>query len=917
MMTQKNMARVSRVILAGIALLGLSLPGNAAVLLKYEMNQLTPEVQDPVQALEGGPLLGGTGVGNFILPSNLAYPTTPVWVINPAAGVLPLGSATAALAANCLVYFDVRVGAEVALLNLQSLTMDLARGGADTNRGYGVFITTPTTVDVPVQPSTYITTQRYVWSPQTIDLSGIPSLQGLQPGDVVRVKIPFWTADPAQSVEMDNLTLHGTVQLVTNQTTIPTLVITDVQRQNESVSLAWNSQTGKVYAVEYSRDLVNWSSFPTNVPASPGSNTTLVLSTTYTNPGAVVLLRYEMGQLGPQIQDPVKTTAGSDLIPGGGLNSFDVNFSPYDSSPALLLNFVNATTNLTAALANDSRFTFSFVVGTNVSDLDLTSLSFNAARGGSSTPRGYGVIVNTPTTTNQLIQSATEVNTVRPIWSPHSINLSGVTSLQNLTAGQRVTVAIPGYSPSAGSSLEFDDLTLRGTVTPPPAPDFVGADQLFFRVRELPPELPLVEAATKPTGVAWNLYPTRTLAQLPGFLTNVNDGATSIYGGLLTKQTNATGFFHPRKIGDRWWLVDPLGYLFLHKGVAVVSTINSPGAVAALATLFTNSSNWAVATTTLLRQHGFNGAGAWSDTSRIRQSPGPLVYTIIKNFLATYSSANTNPGYPPVFDPAFAPFCQTYAQSFVSTKDDPTLLGYFSDNELNFPSAMLATWLGLAPGNSSYDEAWRWLRERYGPGATAGQVTTQDRLDFLGHVWGRYYSVVNQAIKQHDPNHLYLGSRFFSSDKDRPEIFRAIGPHVDVISVNHYSQWTPDIDRIRMWEQESGKPVIITEYYVKGEDSGMPNNTGAGWVVRTQADRGKFYQNFTLALMESKVCVGWHWFKYADNDPDSNPDPSNIDSNKGVVSNRYVPYDALLDAMLQLNERTYRLTEWFDGTLTH
>jgi hypothetical protein len=137
---------------------------------------------------------------------------------------------------------------------------------------------------------------------------------------------------------------------------------------------------------------------------------------------------------------------------------------------------------------------------------------------------------------------------------------------------------------------------------------------------------------------------------------------------------------------------------------------------------------------------------------------------------------------------------------------------------------------------------------------------------------------------------------------------------VDVVSVNHYSQWTPDISRMQMWERESGRPVIISEWYVKGEDSGMANNTGAGWVVHTQRDRGLFYQNFTLALLESKVCVGWHRFKYADNDPDdTSADPSNIDSNKGVVNNRYDPYFELLNAAKRINERAYRLADYFDG----
>jgi hypothetical protein len=32
--------------------------------------------------------------------------------------------------------------------------------------------------------------------------------------------------------------------------------------------------------------------------------------------------------------------------------------------------------------------------------------------------------------------------------------------------------------------------------------------------------------------------------------------------------------------------------------------------------------------------------------------------------------------------------------------------------------------------------------------------------------------------------------------------------------------------------------------------------------------RGLFYENFVLALLQSRTCVGWHWFKYQDNDPD-------------------------------------------------
>jgi hypothetical protein len=115
------------------------------------------------------------------------------------------------------------------------------------------------------------------------------------------------------------------------------------------------------------------------------------------------------------------------------------------------------------------------------------------------------------------------------------------------------------------------------------------------------------------------------------------------------------------------------------------------------------------------------------------------------------------------------------------------------------------------------------------------------------------------------------------------------------------------------WTKWSGRPFIITEYYTKGEDSGMPNQSGAGWIVKTQKDRGLFYQNYNLALLESKNCVGWHYFKYQDNDPtETGADPSNTDSNKGIVNNIYELWTPMMELMKELNTRVYDIIDYFD-----
>jgi hypothetical protein len=158
-----------------------------------------------------------------------------------------------------------------------------------------------------------------------------------------------------------------------------------------------------------------------------------------------------------------------------------------------------------------------------------------------------------------------------------------------------------------------------------------------------------------------------------------------------------------------------------------------------------------------------------------------------------------------------------------------------------------------------------------------------------------------------------LGARFYSSEKNYPEFMKTSGKYLDIISNNYYNKWTPDSADLANWTLWSGRPFIVTEYYTKGEDSGMPNKSGAGWIVKTQRDRGLFYQNYCLALLKSKNCVGWHYFKYQDNDPtEKGVDPSNTDSNKGIINGSYELWTPMVDLMKELNNHVYDIIEYFD-----
>ena len=438
-----------------------------------------------------------------------------------------------------------------------------------------------------------------------------------------------------------------------------------------------------------------------------------------------------------------------------------------------------------------------------------------------------------------------------------------------------------------------------------------------------------VAVATKPAG-PWKTYATRSLDDLPALAAARPDAGLTPYGG-----TRAVAVPAPRRPffqvvqapGGRWWLVDPTGAAYLDRAVVSVTMTPTPKAVAALNATFGGEAGWAARTNAWLRELGFTSTGAWSDHARLGAAPGRLAYTTMLNFMSSYGRKRGgtyqkpgHTGYPQdaifVFDPEFEAFCDEHARALAATKDDPWLLGHFTDNELPLQRAALTNYLALPETDAGHRAARAWLRERRGGRDEAASPSDAEKEAFLEFVTDRYHRIVTTAVRRHDPNHLILGSRLHGQAMRYPEVWRAAGRYLDVVAVNYYHAWTPDPERLAMWANEAKRPFLVTEWYAKGMDAvGLTNESGAGWTVKTQRDRGLFYENFTLGLLAAKHCVGWQWFKYQDNDPENlKVDPSNRDSNKGIVTNRYEPYPELVTRMRRINERVYQLVEHFDRT---
>jgi len=168
----------------------------------------------------------------------------------------------------------------------------------------------------------------------------------------------------------------------------------------------------------------------------------------------------------------------------------------------------------------------------------------------------------------------------------------------------------------------------------------------------------------------------------------IGDAKTCRYGGWTAMREKGMGFFRTTQRDGIWWLVDPDGHPFLSKGVNHVSFHGDHCPALGYSPYHRNvqakygsEEKWAEATAKRLRAWNFNTIGAWSSASLFRLMP----YTLILNLGARAGADWLKGTFPDVFAPKFRQTLDDIAaKECAPRKDDPLLVGYFTDNELRW-----------------------------------------------------------------------------------------------------------------------------------------------------------------------------------------------------------------------------------------
>ncbi|MDR1783850.1 MAG: hypothetical protein LBR13_06285 [Dysgonamonadaceae bacterium] len=397
----------------------------------------------------------------------------------------------------------------------------------------------------------------------------------------------------------------------------------------------------------------------------------------------------------------------------------------------------------------------------------------------------------------------------------------------------------------------------------------------------------------------------------------------SKYGGYLQKKVRATGFFRTEKIDDRWWFVDPEGYLFLSVGVDCVS----PGGGGNVrdadkrmnmykelppADLMPGRQGRGGGSSfglwNLVRRYGDDYAGKsremiikrmdkWGLNTICNWSSREVSAMNRKAFMLQLRGVGINSGLmglTDVYDEKFAPSAEESIKNFVvENKDNPWLLGYFLGNE--------PAWIGEEARLcdmilQGHERPIKQALIKFLDGKDSPEL----RKQFVFKTFNVFLTTINKILKKYDPNHLNLGIRFGNGALDE-ELLRICSRNFDVFSFNCYDL-VPNKEMMDRTMSFTDLPMIIGEYHFGTVDRGMAQSL---WQVNSQEERGVAYRYYTENGYSHPGLIGTAYFQWCDQDLTGRFDGENY--NCGLVDVTDRPYRHQVEAMIETAKLLYEI----------
>ena len=158
---------------------------------------------------------------------------------------------------------------------------------------------------------------------------------------------------------------------------------------------------------------------------------------------------------------------------------------------------------------------------------------------------------------------------------------------------------------------------------------------------------------------------------------------------------------------------------------------------------------------------------------------------------------------------------------------------------------------------------------------------TRDNIEFLHATVGHYYKTARDALRHHDPNHLFLGDKLNANTDSIDTVLPVTSQYTDVVFYQMYARYEvqqPGLDR---WKKITDKPVINGDSAFTMVTDTMPRPYGP--VADNLTQRAEWTTEFFRQAFARPEFVGWHYCGL-------------IDANNRILRKKACQHSGLLDA---------------------
>ncbi|MCZ6675143.1 MAG: twin-arginine translocation signal domain-containing protein, partial [Verrucomicrobia bacterium] len=437
------------------------------------------------------------------------------------------------------------------------------------------------------------------------------------------------------------------------------------------------------------------------------------------------------------------------------------------------------------------------------------------------------------------------------------------------------------------------------------------------------------------------------------------------YGGWTGKKFKATGFFRIEK-DDRWWFVTPEGNAFLSFGINHVHlnfwrekhNANAWQNTFGIENIWANEQFFPALRDWVLQaceEYGFNTIGVHNEL-RVLNNPSPKVpymqpFRVIS--IPHWWNEIPDENFVDVFEKHFEVACDKLAKEVVvPVRDDPYLLGYsmndcplFTEEDCRERTDVIGGkrralrskgWprrlrnLGAdAPGKQAYVRLMKKIYRNsikdfnttYGTSfksfdALASAVDwrpdtelsnaneTRDNTEFLLAVVDRYYQCASDAIRRHDPNHLFVGDKLNANTDAVDTVLKVTSKYTDILFYQMYAKYEVQEFGLDRWSKIVDQPIINGDSAFTMVTDTMPHPFGP--IASSLEERIEWTDTFFHKAFARPEFIGWHYCGLVDADNNMPKPERKYRQHSGLLDTYGVPYPGLKGSIKGCVDQMYQ-----------